>query len=385
MTLAVQRLSVHSTFTLRSRTVAGGSMDLGHVARLSKDRRDLAEKLAASDYRGDMELAESLRPALIHAIESLKSLYNDEDVWQAATGAAATGDVPTRQLIELVGNYPESLPRLLTLFGYLPPPQAAQLVSDAVASLQAVPDGEDPATVINETRQALSRLLEKTLDLKEAKPWLLPDIASETIPALDMGVTFATGALTGGVLAAIGAAAIPAAAASGGLAVAPLAILAACYRWRRKRNMRRRNEQLLELREQLSLNLVPAAQAAIVQHLDGVLIAQQHTSDENPQALLDLSDHLQALIDITRRFGASDSHLRTAANQEMIHHGNAFAHDLLMQLPAVFKTALKAKACVDVGMQIDQETSKQLEEQKQVIEKLGPRKVKSAPRIRPTP
>ena len=164
----------------------------------------------------------------------------------------------------------------------------------------------------------------------------------------------------------------------------PLGILAACYRWRRKRKMRSQNENLLELREQLSLNLIPAAQAAVVQHLDGILIAQ-HASAENPQDLLDLTDHLQALIDITRRFGASDSHLRAAANQEMILHGSAFAHDVLIQLPGVFKTALKAKNCADAGMQIDQETSKQLAALKQVIEKLGPRKVKVPPRITPIP
>lgn len=359
-------------------------MDLQHVARLGKDRRDLAEQLAASDLRGDMELAGSLRPTLINALQSLKLLYNDKDVWQAATQAVATVDVPTRRLIQSVAGYPQSLPALLKLFGYLPPPPATQLVSDAVASLQAVPDDEDPTAAINETRQALGQLLEKTLHLEDAKPWLLPDIASETIPALDMGVTLATGALTGGVMAAIGAAVIPATVVSGGLAVAPLAILAGIYGWRRKRNMRKRNARLLELQEQLPLDLVTAARAAVVQHLDCILNAQQHTTAENPQALLDLSDHLQALIDITRRFGVSDSHLRIVAKQEMLKGNDAFAFDVLGQLPPVFATAQKAKAIVDSGNPIDQETRKMLEKQRQSIEKLGPRFEKRT-RIKPKP
>jgi hypothetical protein len=166
-------------------------MKLSHVARLDKARRDLAKQLAESDLRGDMELAESLRPTLKRALESLKLLYNDDDVWQAAVQAIDAVDVPTRQLIELVADYPESLPALLELFGYLAPPPAAQLVSNAVTSLQAVPAGEGRAAgidAIGETRQALGQLLEKTRNLEDAESWLLPYIASETIPALDMGV-----------------------------------------------------------------------------------------------------------------------------------------------------------------------------------------------------
>ncbi len=98
--------------------------------------------------------------------------------------------------------------------------------------------------------------------------------------------------------------------------------------------------------------------------------------------LLDLSDHLQALIDITRRFGVSDSHLRTAANQEMLKGNDAFPFDVLGQLPAVFATAQRAKAIVDSGNPIDQETRKELEKQRQSIKELGPRFVKR-PHITP--
>ena len=363
-------------------------MDLRHVARLSKARRDLAEQLAKSDLRGDMELAESLRPTLKHALESLKLLYNDEDVWQASAQAVAAVDVPTRRLIELVANYAESLPALLELFGYLPPPPAGQLVSNAVTSLQAVPVDEGPTAAINainETRQALGQLLEKTLNLEDAQPWLLPDIASETIPALDMGVTLATGALSGGVMAATGAAILPATIASGGLAVAPMIILGGVYLWRRKRQMRTRNEKLLELQEQLPLDLVPAARAAVLQHLDAIVSLDQRTIDENPQVLLDLSDELQALIDITRRFGVSDSHLRTAAKQEMIKGNDAFDFDVLVQLPGVFAAALKAKGSLDASGQIDQETRAELEKRREVIKKLGPRFGKKPPHIKPKP
>lgn len=261
-------------------------------------------------------------------------------------------------------------------------------MSNAVTSLQAVPAGEGSAAAINaigETRQALRQLLEKTLDLEDAKPWQLPIIASETIPALDMGVTLAAGALTGGVTAAIGAAVLPAALASGGLAVAPMMILGGIYWWRRKGRVRARDEKLLERREQLSLDLVPAARGAVLQHLDAIVDLEQRAIDRDPQALLDLSNHLQALIDITRRFGVSDSHLLTAARQEMNKGNDAFAFDVLVQMPKVFATTVKAKRSLDVGGQIDQETRAELEEQREVIKNLGPRFGKKPPNVKPKP
>lgn len=345
-------------------------MDLGHVARLSRDRRALAEKLAASDLRRDMELAESLRPTLTQARESLRLLYEDEDVWNTANEAVAAMDVRTWQRIRSVRDYPKSLPALLELFGYLPPPPATQLVSEAVASLQQLPDDERPTVAVDETRRALGQLLEKALDLEEAS--LLPDIASETIPALNMGVTLATGALAGGVMAAIGTAVIPAAVASGGLTVAPTLILGGCYWWRRKRNMRKQNAQLLQLQERLTLDLVPAARAAVIQHLNAIVSLQSHAIDENPQAILDGSDNLQALIDITRRFGVSDSRLRIAARQRKLRGQGSFASDFLRLLSLLWQTAVKAKASLDAGKQIDQETLARLENQLRAIENLGP-------------
>jgi hypothetical protein len=363
-------------------------MDLRHVARLSKARRDLAEQMAESDKRGDIELAESLRPTLKRAIESLKLLYNDDDVWQAAAHAVAAVDIPTRQLVDLVVNYSESLPALLELFGYLAPPPAAQLVDNAVTSLRTVPADEGPAAridAVNETRQALGQLLERTLDLEYAQPWRLPIIASQTIPALDAGVMIATGAATGAVTAAVGAAVVPAAVASGGLAVAPMLILGGIYRWLRKRKIRAQDEKLLEVREQLSLDLVPAARAAVLLHLDPIVSLARCTMDENPQAFLDLSDHLDALIDITRLFGVSNSHLRTAAEQEMLKGNDAFDFDVLVQMPEVFSAAQKAKGSLDKDRQIGQETRAELEKQLEVVKNLGPRFGKKPPRIKPTP
>jgi hypothetical protein len=258
-------------------------------------------------------------------------------------------------------------------------------VSNAVTSLQAVPVGEDPAAAIDEARQALGQLLEKTLDLEDAEPWQLPIIASETIPALDMGVTLAAGTLTGGVTAAIGTAILPAALATGGLAVAPMMILGGFYLWRRKRRIRARDEELLERREQLSLDLVPAVRGAVLQHLDAIVDLGQRAIDGDPQAFLDLSNHLQALIDITRRFGVSELHLRPAARQEMIKGNDAFAFDVLVELPKVFATAVKAKGSLDAGGQIDQETRAELEKQREVIKNLGPRFGKKPPSIKINP
>lgn len=99
---------------------------------------------------------------------------------------------------------------------------------------QAGPHGGSAA--INETRQALGQLLEKTRNLGNAQRRMLPDIASETTSALEMGVTVAAGTLTGGVMAVIGAAAIPATVASGGLAAAPMLILGGIHWWRRNKD-----------------------------------------------------------------------------------------------------------------------------------------------------
>ncbi|WP_329000686.1 hypothetical protein OHA18_40420 [Kribbella sp. NBC_00709] len=318
-----------------------------------------------------MELAESLRPTLIHALRSLRDLYDDEDVWRTAEQAVAAVDVPPSRLIESVANYPDSLPALLVFFGYRPPESATQLVSNAVVSLQQVPEDEDPTVAVSKTRDALGELLERALDLEAASPWLLPDIASETIPALDMGVTLATGAATSGVMAIVGAAVVPATLIGGGLALAPVLILGGCYYWRRKRNLRKQNEQLLELHERLPLDLVPAARAAVIQHLDTVLNLQKHTNDKNPQAILDLRNNLEALTDIARRFGSSDSRLRTAANQHQLKTGDASATKFLGQLPQLLVTAAKAKAGLDTGLQIDPTTLAQLEKERYVIANLN--------------
>lgn len=330
-----------------------------------------------------MELAETLRPTLDHALESLRLLYEDDDVWRTAE-EAVHAHVPTEQQIQLVTNYKESLPALLDLFGYLPPPQATQLVSEAVASLQQVPDDERLTIAVTETRQALGQLLKRSEGLEKLSSHLLPDTASETIPALDMGVTLAAGALTGGVMAAIGTAVIPAAAFGGPLAVAPMLILGGCYWWRRKLNIRRQIAEVLQLQQQLALNLVPAARAAVVQYLNAIMNLQQHTIHENPQAFLDLSNNLQALIDITRRFGVSDSHLRTAAKQKSLRGGDAFFDDFLRTLPPLLVTALRAKTSLDAGKQIDQECLAKLEQQRKVIENLGPRFI-NRPHLKPKP
>jgi hypothetical protein len=363
-------------------------MDLRHVARLGKARRHLAAQLKESDSRsrGEAELAALLRPTLKDAREALEHLYNDKDVWKAARQAVTAVDIPARQLVEWAPNYRESLPPLLELFGYLPPPPAAQLVSNAVTSLQTVPAGENPAAAIDEARHALRLLLDKTLPLEDAEPWQLPIIASEAIPALDMGVTLAAGAASGAVTAAIGTAIIPAALATGGLAVAPMMILGGIYCWRRNRRTRARDEELLKRRKQLSLDLVPAARAAVLQHLNAIVDRSGCTIDENPQDVLDLGNHLQALIDITRRFGASNLRLRTAAKQKILKGKDAFDFDVLEQMPKVFAAALKAKGSLDDGGQINQETRAELKRQREIIKSLGPRfPNKPPPKIKPKP
>jgi hypothetical protein len=351
-----------------------GHKNISLVKRLTKDHHDLAKKIEESDQLADIELAESLRPTLKRALASLKALYKDDEVWKAAAEAVTVVKVPTRQLVQLAPNYRVSLPALLELFGYVKPPPAAQLVNDGVRALLAAPVDESPAErvrAVNETREALGRLLDRTLHLETEQPWQLPIIASETMPMLNAGITVAAGALTGGVAAAIGAAVVPAAIATGGLVLAPLLIMGGICRLKRNQKMRERDAQLLKARKQLTLDLVPAARAAVLQHLDAIAKLAQCTV-ESAQALLDLSDHLQALIDITRLFGVTNLHLRVEAQREIRDGGSAFNTLVLMQMPEVSAAARAAKASLDANGQIGQQTLTELERRLKDITKLEP-------------
>jgi hypothetical protein len=143
--------------------------------------------------------------------------------------------------------------------------------------------------------------------------------------------------------------------------------------------MRERDAQLLEARRQLSLDLVPAARGAVLQHLDAIVELARCTA-ESPQALLDLSDHLQALLDITRLFGVSNSHLRAAARQEMLKGNGAFDFQVLVQMPEVFAAARTAKASLEVGGQIGQQSRAELEKRLEIMKNLGPRLGKNTPK-----
>ena len=56
-------------------------------------------------------------------------------------------------------------------------------------------------------------------------------------------------------------------------------ILGGIYWWRRQDHMRARDEELLERREQLSLDLVPAVRGAVLQHLDAIVDLEERAID----------------------------------------------------------------------------------------------------------
>ncbi|HEX9040205.1 MAG TPA: hypothetical protein VF838_04170 [Trebonia sp.] len=63
---------------------------------------------------------------------------------------------------------------------------------------------------------------------------------------------------------------------------------------------------------------------------------------------------------------------------------DAFAFDVLVQLTKVFEAAVKARGSLDAGEQIGQEIRAELEEQRKVIENLGPRFRERPPNIKPS-
>src|SRR5262249_24447471 len=158
----------------------GGRMDFGHASRLNASRRNLAESLSDYDFGRNVQRAESLRGTLHYAIDSLRALYGDWDLWASAR---QVNPPPSKALDELLVRfdlYNTTLPALLELFGYRepPPPSARQAVSELAAEVREAADSESPVEEVVEAHDALGRLLERAIQLHDAKPWEVAELAS---------------------------------------------------------------------------------------------------------------------------------------------------------------------------------------------------------------
>ena len=292
-------------------------MFLGHAARLDTDRRRLTEGLASFDAHLDLEIAEAIRPTLVEALESLKALYEDAEVWAAAQSAVKA--CPPVDLVGRMGGFPQSLPPLLELFGYRvpPPPPAAQLVSEAIALLSTPPSAAKPAEEVRRARRALGDLLERTLPLATSSD--VVEAAAETIPAVEAGILIATGAATGAITVLAGASVVAGAATGGIGAAAPFLIVAGIRRFLRHRSVRRRKAEEGLYRLERSTDLLPAARAALLHHFDAIADPVHQLLDKDPVDGFDAEVHLGAIIDLARRFAVHDQHLTTQAKQQALN------------------------------------------------------------------
>ena len=271
--------------------------------------------------------------------------------------------------VDLVGpvdGYADSLPPLLDLFGYHepPPPPAWQLVGEAIALLDRADDDGSPAHEVDEARRALGDLLARTLPLVGAEvappTWEVARATAEAIPAMEAGAAVAVGATTGTI--ATVATSLMAGAVTGGLGtLATVLVVGGLRRWRRRRAARAFADELAEHREQLHVGLLPAARGAVLHHLDAVADLLGKPSEAgDPLTAADLSDHLDALLDITRRFALGEQHL-TAQTKQASLRGDREPHRLMTLLRELHRVAFDARADLLSAGRIEHELSERLE------------------------
>jgi hypothetical protein len=320
-------------------------VDFGLGKRSNDSRRALGERLADFDFHRDVDRAEALRATLAEALGVLRELRDDEELWRAAVGAVEGASGSGDELLAQAGAYAGSLPGLLELFGFRepPPPPARDLVDALVTALRDVTDGQSPAEEVDEAHRALDELLERALPLADAEPWFVAQLASETIPALEMAVPVVAGAAVSAISAVV-AGSVALSALTGGVGtLVPLLVLGGVRLGRRRRNARVRATRLARERELLESHQFPAVRDAVCFHLEAISCAREGAVAGNAGAVVDLGSHLDALVDVTRRFVLADPHFTTAVGQEA-EHGNPGPLTLVNLLHEVYRTATEAKA-----------------------------------------
>jgi hypothetical protein len=348
-------------------------MDFGQANRLNANRDNLARRLSDYDFGRDVERAESLRGTLVYALGSLRDLYEDWDLWACARQVNPPTSEALDELLERFDLYNTTLPALLELFGYRepPPPSARQAVGELVAGVREAADNESPAEEIAEAHDALGRLLERAIQIHDAEPWEVAELASQAIPALEMGVSVATGAAVGAVTAVIGTAVVFGALTGGVGALAPILILGGVRRWKRKRAIRERTGEVARNRELLHYGQFPAAQGAVDWHLREIADLQELGLAGDPLAITKLNSHTDALISITGRFVTANGGFR-ARIQQSNESGNSYPLGLVKLLERVNAAAISAKGTLYQYGGIDSVLIEQMEQLRQSLEDLIP-------------
>jgi hypothetical protein len=277
------------------------------------------------------------------------------------------------ELLARFDLYNTTLPALLELFGYRepPPPPARQAVRELVAEIHEAADSESPAEEVAEAHDALGRLLERATQLHDAKPWEVAELASDAIPALEMGASVATGAAVGAVTAVVGTAILAGALTGGVGALAPILIIGGVRRWKRKRAIRERNVEVARNRELLHHGLFPAVQGAVNLHLRDIVRLQELALAGDPIAITKLDSHLDALINITRPFVTPDADF-SARIWQSNKSGNSYPLALLELLARMNKAAIMAKGSLYQRCGIDWPLIERMEQLRQSLEDLIP-------------
>jgi hypothetical protein len=348
-------------------------MDFGHANRLNARRRDLSSSLSDYDFSRDAERAESLRGTLIYALDSLRGLYEDEDLWARASQVNPPTSEALDELLARSDLYSTTLPALLELFGYRepPPPSAQQAVGELVAEVREAADSASPAEEVAEAYNALGRLLARAIQLYDAEPWEVAEFASQANRALEMGVSLATGAAVGAVTAVVGTAVVAGAVTGGVGAVAPILIIGAVRRWKRKRAIRERNDEVTWKRELLHYGQFPAVQAAVELHLREIAGLQELGLRGDSMATTRLDSHLDALISITRRFVTGDTGFRARILRSN-EFGNSYPLTLVELLESVDAVAILAKGTLYRRGGVDPPLFEQMEQLRLSLEGLIP-------------
>jgi hypothetical protein len=318
-------------------------VDFGHFNRLEESRRNLREQQHALENSTEAGLAERLRPALSTAIETLRRLYNDDAVWDE--GRRAVTAIQGSNLAQVREDYARTLPPLLSLFGYEspPPPSAEQLVNDTVFLLNGIIDGDASAEEVQEARQQLGVLLNEADDLPQEPPWKVIQSATKVNSWIQLGLEVALGSGLGAVGGAfVGAAA---GAITGGIApVAGFVVLGGVRRFRELRAVEHDTEEFLAVHAALVAQVFPATGAAAVQHLNQVLaLSAEHGGNNDPSAPVQVTAHLDALIDISKRFVLWDPQRIAVIRQAQLREHNNFPRQLSPLLCQVHEVADKAR------------------------------------------
>jgi hypothetical protein len=209
------------------------------------------------------------------------------------------------------------------------------------------------------------------MPLHDAEPWEVAEVASQTLGALEMGVPLATGAAVGAITAVVGTAIVAGAITGGVGAIAPLLILGGVRRWKRKRAIRERDDEVTRNRELLHEGQFPAAQGAVAWHLREIAGLQELGWRDGSVATTQLDSHLDALITITRRFVTGDAGF-SARIARSYDFGNSYPLALVKLLEQVNADAIMAKGSLYQYGGIDPPLAQQMERLLWSLESLVP-------------